>query len=961
MIINGKQRKNKNFHLGYLFIIVLLGILFFYKYSLFIANSPNPITIESEVFCDLETVSEGFFTNGKERFSGIETQSSEFSNSGKYSSKLDATHNTGISYKLNNPKKGARYLIEAWSMNPHPVKAFIAVIGKNKEEFYKEISRPAHRRGDYWERWELYFTVPSNIDIESLKIYVGKKEGENAIYFDDLKIRCISKNKIFTSDIFNPLEVKLSINKEGLNHLSKNKDKSISQGLVFHDGTMVKAKLLDNGVNKKVKIRHKGDWLDHMGGFPSYRIETNSEESWNGMQSFSVQEPSTRGFLREWVFFRFLDYVDIIRPRYDLINFQENNKDKVVFCYEEHFGKNLVENAKRREGPIVKMTEDKFWEVKKRTNLTRRWPEPPHEEKDKAYWASELRAFKEGKFKNNAKLLADFEEAQNLLHQYKYNKQPAESIFDLERMAKYLAMVDVCLAHHATSWHNQRFYYNPVTSLLEPIAFDAFGNEDPAKYAMHIYSEKLYTDASFSHIEPVDYLFYDDKFVMAYFKYLNQFSQAEFVESILDELEEGIASREKFIKQRFSKYSYNRETIKDKASKLRIALPAHKSSLQAFKSSVSEETLTVKLTNQHSFPLEILSGNAKASKGNIIYPNFLKTEPHYVEWNVPITSKNIRYKVAGIDSIYNTPILNWNPPKDYGARQELLNNNSYSVHEDYLKIEGDQFALIGDSIIISQPLVIPKNKNVVIGAGKKIYFKGEGLFLSYSPVEVNGTVNNPVIISSLDGKHGSFTVLQAQKKSSLSHVIFSNQNTLAYKNWKLTGAVNFYESDVDINNTVFQSNNCEDALNIIRSKFRIKDAHFKKTFADAFDADFCEGKIEDSSFENIGNDAIDVSGSILNVYNTDINTTGDKGISAGENSQVVCHSVNISNSIIGIASKDKSDVKLKDVNITDCETGFAAFQKKPEFGPATISAQDFKFEAVQNKYMIESGSTLNTN
>jgi len=79
--------------------------------------------------------------------------------------------------------------------------------------------------------------------------------------------------------------------------------------------------------------------------------------------------------------------------------------------------------------------------------------------------------------------------------------------------------------------------------------------------------------------------------------------------------------------------------------------------------------------------------------------------------------------------------------------------------------------------------------------------------------------------------------------------------------WTLTGAVNFYESDVEITNTTFYRNQCEDALNIIRSDFILKNSIFDYIYSDAFDSDFSTGKVIDTKFTNTGNDAIDFSGS----------------------------------------------------------------------------------------------------
>ena len=56
------------------------------------------------------------------------------------------------------------------------------------------------------------------------------------------------------------------------------------------------------------------------------------------------------------------------------------------------------------------------------------------------------------------------------------------------------------------------------------------------------------------------------------------------------------------------------------------------------------------------------------------------------------------------------------------------------------------------------------------------------------------------------------------------------------------------------------------------------------TQADAFDSDFCTGSIARCLFVNCGSDAIDVSGSVFEVADTRIEGTGDKGMSAGEDS-----------------------------------------------------------------------------
>ena len=77
--------------------------------------------------------------------------------------------------------------------------------------------------------------------------------------------------------------------------------------------------------------------------------------------------------------------------------------------------------------------------------------------------------------------------------------------------------------------------------------------------------------------------------------------------------------------------------------------------------------------------------------------------------------------------------------------------------------------------------------------------------------------------------------MKTKFRSELAHVTFENMNTLDYKNWTLTGAVTFYESEVKIRKCSFVKNHCEDALNIIRSGFDINGLVIGETFGDAYE------------------------------------------------------------------------------------------------------------------------------
>ena len=133
---------------------------------------------------------------------------------------------------------------------------------------------------------------------------------------------------------------------------------------------------------------------------------------------------------------------------------------------------------------------------------------------------------------------------------------------------------------------------------------------------------------------------------------------------------------------------------------------------------------------------------------------------------------------------------------------------------------------------------------------------------------------------------------------------------------------------------------------------------FENAPGDAFDGDFCTGTIVNSSFSNIKNDAIDFSGSEISIENCSIKNVGDKGISTGENSKITAKNCVISNSTMGAASKDLTHLSLENCKIENCKYGLAAYQKKPEYGPASIETKNCTFKEVNQKSIEDLDSKI---
>jgi hypothetical protein len=284
-----------------------------------------------------------------------------------------------------------------------------------------------------------------------------------------------------------------------------------------------------------------------------------------------------------------------------------------------------------------------------------------------------------------------------------------------------------------------------------------------------------------------------------------------------------------------------------------------------------------------------------------------------------------------------------------------------NIHEfDFLYVDHANkkiFVKTGD-FSLEQNLIIPEGYAVICYAGTRLNLLNSAKILSYSPFIFMGTEECPITIQSTEATGQGLVVIGAVQKSTLKHVIFKNLSEPAQDGWRLTGAVTFYESPVDITHCQFLHSRSEDGLNIIRCAFTIEHTLFSHPSSDAFDADFCKGSISNSSFVDCGNDAIDISGSVLELRDIFINGAGDKGISAGENSKISASHIETKNAEIAVASKDMAEIIIENIELSDCKVGFTSYQKKPEFGPASITVGHIEKNNITKLFLVEERSKM---
>ncbi len=280
-----------------------------------------------------------------------------------------------------------------------------------------------------------------------------------------------------------------------------------------------------------------------------------------------------------------------------------------------------------------------------------------------------------------------------------------------------------------------------------------------------------------------------------------------------------------------------------------------------------------------------------------------------------------------------------------------------------LRQENGKVFFTDDYVVLDKALFIPKGFTFVIKEGQTIDLHNDAFIISRSALVVEGNKQRSAKITTSDNsKSAGIAVIQAESRSICNYLVCDNLGELSSGIYHLTGAVTFYESDVDFYNCEFLNNRSEDGLNTVRSDIYLKNCTFKNTFQDAFDSDFCQGTFDGCYFEATGNDAFDVSTSKFTVINTSFKDIHDKAISAGEASTVEVVDMYAENVQIGIGAKDNSVVTASNVTIKNAFIGFCSYQKKPEFGPCIMTIDEYSLEgSIDFRYLIEENDKLVVN
>lgn len=283
--------------------------------------------------------------------------------------------------------------------------------------------------------------------------------------------------------------------------------------------------MVNKGDTLKVKLRPKGDWASHLkrANF-SFRIKQNKNNPFFFRnKKLSFHDPSERNFIFEYVFHQFLENEGVLNLDYDFV-FVRLNENKYCYAIEDAIGKSYLKKNKL-QGPIYKFDETAFF----------------NHIKQKISTEDDI----DIKLYNDAKLLvrgAIFnEDDAHFLNNRSEQGIPVDS-FNIDQVAKYIAICDLFGGAHALRWHNLKMVKR--NGLLEFIGSDA----NPIYYL---------TLSNDNELPMIKEFFKSKAFVKLYKFYLRKYMDEDYVVSFLNEKSNEIKGRIKLLQEYYPKSDNN--------------------------------------------------------------------------------------------------------------------------------------------------------------------------------------------------------------------------------------------------------------------------------------------------------------------------------------------------------------------------------------------------------------------
>jgi hypothetical protein len=790
----------------------------------------------------------------------------------------------------------------------------------------------------------------------------------------------------------------LSIPPEAYQVLNRQWREALQKGILhLDDGQWLPAQARFREEAMPVRIWLEWEQADHRqeSRWP-LQVKIENEATILGMRSFSAQPPTTDRCLDEWLYAQELRRADVLAPRYVFVHLVVNGDDWGPYALREDLSHEWLDSQRRQGGVIVQLKDSLFWE---------RWP--LSDDVEVPYWnvftepmavASDLPAFatvdelSAGDDRGDGTLSDQAVTALGLLRAFQSQALPTATVFDAERLGRYIAHANLWGARQGTIGHDERYYYNPSTSQLEPVAADRFASTPRVAHL-------------------TDLAQYDDPEVMrAFVREVLSISRPGYLDELRTRYGEDIERIYAALAQELpaTELALPWDVLAERQVSLLSSLHPPQT-VHAYQSSDDslddrERAVVLHVGNLCRYPvvLQRLQSGEHAievrpdwvtpadagllhdpSGPHVVLRRAMGAIPQYVVLRVPITAiQALRAQGASLEpgtlqlvtslvGMDESVVVDVQP--DYPAAlsaaalpappsvQEALERYPFLAMGDrpgFLELRPGTWVVDGD-------LVLPAGIGLQATQAVTLTFDPGALFLSSGPLLLHGPQQGGIHFVPKQQEWAGIAVIRtgSHVASSLAHVEIRGTTGIRREGWVTGGGITFYESASVLQHCRLLDSTAPATLRVVRAHFEFTDTEFANAAQTALVSDFAEGRMEGCAFHDIIGRAIDAHGSQIAMQGVSLTRVYDTGILASRESVVVIQTLRATDVGIAIASEDMSYVRAQDVYVLRASRAdFAAYMGENGYGPAVIQASQVVFGEDESTHaLVQQGSSITLN
>jgi hypothetical protein len=249
-------------------------------------------------------------------------------------------------------------------------------------------------------------------------------------------------------------------------------------------------------------------------------------------------------------------------------------------------------------------------------------------------------------------------------------------------------------------------------------------------------------------------------------------------------------------------------------------------------------------------------------------------------------------------------------------------------------------------VAVPETRVYSSDEDVEVEAGTEIEVGTGASLVFLGRVRMLGTEARPIVVRGADAIPWGGVALQGRgtSGSEFSHVTFRGGTGPSWRNVTYPAMVNVHDTkEVRFRDCVFENN--ASPLDLFHAAYvkglRIEDSVVRNAAGDGIDLEYTNATIRGLTIESVGDDAVDLMGSKVDMRQVFLVGGHGYGLSAGEESRVLCTNLFAGGFEAGVLAKNASEVRLAATLLYRNRWGVRVYKRESRFeGDSSVRADE---------------------